>query len=99
MSYIGLESVSSIVTTDGIIFPTDVSDTEGVHIYDTDNEWWENMSLEDAGNLFRFLADNTALYHTEGYMSWAVRMYEVVERAHGIYECAYEDSWHYSNSL
>ena len=32
-------------------------------------------------------------------MSWAVRMYEVVERANGIVECAYEDSWYYSNTL
>ena len=99
MSYIGLESVGSIVTTNGYIFPTDVTDEQAVHIYDVDDRWWECMSLEDAGDLFRFLADNSSLYNTQGYMSWAVRMYEVVERANGIVECAYEDSWYYSNTL
>ena len=109
MNYIDLNSVGSTVTNEGLVFPIDCSEAPetaseaeemmGVHIYDTDNEWWENMSLEDAGNLFRFLADNSSLYNTEGYMSWAVRMYEVVERANGIVECAYEDSWYYSNTL
>ena len=109
LNYIEVESVGSLIQEDGLVFPIDCSEAPetaseaeemmGVHIYDTDNEWWENMSLEDAGNLFRFLADNTDLYYSEGYMSWAVRMYEVVERANGIEEVAYEDSWYYSNTL
>ena len=109
MDYIELESNGSLVTNNGLVFPIDCSeapetaseaeDMMGVHIYDVNDEWWESMNLEDAGNLFRFLADNSSLYNTQGYMSWAVRMYEVVERANGIEEVAYEDSWYYSNTL
>ena len=50
MSYIELESVGSLVTKDGLVFPIDcseapetASDAEemlGVHILDTDEEWW-----------------------------------------------------------
>ena len=107
--YIELDSVGSTLTSELLVFPTDCSEAPetaseaeemmGVHIYDTDNEWWENMSLEDATSLFRFLAEIRELYYSEGYMSWAVRMYEVVERANGIEEVAYEDSWYYSNTL
>ena len=109
MNYIDLDSVGSTVTGEGLVFPIDCSEPPetaseaeemmGVHIYDVNDEWWESMSLEDAGDLFRFLADNSSLYNTQGYMAWAVRMYEVVERANGIEEVAYEDSWYYSNTL
>ena len=109
MSYIDLNSVGSTVTNEGLVFPIDCSEAPetaseaeemmGVHILDTDTEWWENMSMEDAESLFPFLAEITELYYSEGYMSWAIRMYEVVERANGIEEVAYEDSWYYSNTL
>ena len=108
MNYIELESVGSLVTNEGIVFPIDCSEApetaseaeemSGVHILDTDNEWWENMSMEDAESLFPFLAEISELYYSEGYMSWAVRMYEVVERANG-QNVEYEDSWYYSNTL
>ena len=108
MSYIELNSVGSLVTNEGLVFPIDCSEAPetaseaeemmGVHILDTDNEWWENMSMEDALVLFPFLAENQELYYMEGYMSWAVRMYEIVEAANGR-SMEYTDSWHYSNSL
>tara|TARA_R110002020_G_C15763056_1_gene727305 strand:- start:59 stop:448 length:390 start_codon:yes stop_codon:yes gene_type:complete len=106
--YIDLDSVGSTLTKDLLVFPIDCSEAPetaseaeemmGVHILDTDTEWWENMSMEDALVLFPFLAEISELYYSEGYMSWAVRMYEVVERANG-QNVEYEDSWYYSNTL
>ena len=90
LSYIGLESVGSIVTEQGIVFPTDISEApetasdaefmSGVHIMDCCDEWWENMSMEDMTDLFPFLAE-TELYHTEGYLTWALSRGELVEEA------------------
>jgi len=108
MSYIELNSVGSLVTNEGLVFPIDCSEAPetaseaeemmGVHILDTDNEWWENMSMEDANSLFPFLAEIPAIYYHGNYMTWAVRMYEIVEAANGR-SMEYTDSWHYSNSL
>ena len=89
MTNIELNSVGSLVTNEGLVFPIDCSEApetaseaeemSGVHILDTDNEWWENMSMEDAESLFPFLAEISELYYSEGYMSWAVQMFEIVE--------------------
>ena len=108
MNYIKLESVGSLVTNEGNVFPIDCSEAPetasdademmGVHILDTDTEWWENMSMEDANSLFPFLAEIPDVYYSGNYLTWAVRMYEIVERANGEY-VEYEDSWHYSNTL
>ena len=102
-----LESVGCVVDDESITHPIEDNGTcvnmtpdVAVHIQDCTNEWWEGMTLEDAENLFRYLADNTELYYSEGYMSWAIRMYEVVQEANGINTNPnYEDTWHYSNSL
>ena len=69
ISYIGLESVGSIVTTDGIVFPTDLSEAPetaseaeemmGVHIYDTTDEWWSNLSFVDGTDVLEFIELNT----------------------------------------
>ena len=108
MSYIDLNSVGSTVTNEGLVFPIDCSEAPetaseaeemmGVHILDTDTEWWENMSMEDANSLFPFLAEIQEVYYSGNYLTWAVQMYEIVERANGE-NVEYEDSWHYSNSL
>ena len=108
LNYIEVESVGSLVQEDGLVFPIDCSEAPetaseaeemmGVHILDTDNEWWENMSMEDANSLFPFLAEIPKVYYSGNYLTWAVIMYEIVERANGEY-VEYEDSWHYSNTL
>ena len=107
-NYIDLDSVGSTVTDEGMVFPIDcseapetASDAEemmGVHILDTDNEWWENMSMEDANSLFPFLAEIPKVYYSGNYMTWAVRMYEIVETSNNK-NVEYEDSWYYSNTL
>ena len=67
MDYIELDSVGSLVTSDGVVFPIDcneppetASDAEqlmGVAITDCDDEWFYSLSLVDGFNLLGFLED------------------------------------------
>ena len=93
MNYIDLNSVGSTITDDGMVFPIDCSEAPetaseaeemmGVHIMDCDDEWWTNMSCEDAVKLFPFLAE-TDVYDIEGYLIWALAKGELVEEANEI---------------
>ena len=112
LSYIGLESVGSIVTEQGIVFPTDLSEAPetasdaeemmGVHIMDTTNEWWESMSCQDAVRLFPFLANITELYNTEGYLQWAMDMGDLVVEANNqmsLYGASIEEDWDFDEAV
>ena len=65
MGYIDLNSVGSTVTDEGIVFPIDCSEAPetaseaeemmGVHLLDTDTDWWNNMGVEDCNELMGFL--------------------------------------------
>ena len=65
MSFIDLDSVGSTVTSEGLVFPIDISEAPttaseademmGVHIYDLDNEWFASMSAEDLKEFFEFV--------------------------------------------
>ena len=91
MSFIDLDSVGSTVTSEGMVFPIDCSETPetaseaeemmGVHIMDCTDEWWEGMSMEDMTTLFPFLAEISELYYSEGYLTWALSKGELVEEA------------------
>ena len=93
MNYIDLNSVGSTITDEGMVFPIDCSEAPetaseaeemmGVHIMDCDDEWWTNMSCEDAVKLFPFLAE-TDVYDIEGYITWALSKGELVEEANGM---------------
>jgi len=93
MSFIDLDSVGSTVTSEGLVFPIDISEAPttaseademmGVHIMDCVDEWWEGMSMEDMTTLFPFLAE-TDLYDIEGYLIWALAKGELVEEANEI---------------
>ena len=93
MNYIDLNSVGSTVTEEGMVFPIDCTEAPetaseaeemmGVHIMDCDDEWWTNMSCEDAVKLFPFLAE-TDVYDIEGYLIWALAKGELVEEANEI---------------
>ena len=84
MNYIELESNGTALYENGMTYPInedgthDTNSDMGVHIQDCSNEWWSFMSITDACNLFPFLAE-TDLYHTEGYLTWAVEMFSIVE--------------------
>ena len=65
LNYIEVESVGSLVQEDGLVFPIDcseapetASDAEemmGVHILDTDEEWWMSLSKDEAFRVLEFL--------------------------------------------
>ena len=112
LNYIGLESVGSIVTEQGIVFPTDLSEAPetasdaeemmGVHIMDTTNEWWESMSCQDAVRLFPFLANISELYMTQGYLQWAMDMGDLVVEANNqmsLYGASIEEGWNFDEAV
>ena len=112
LNYIGLESVGSIVTEQGIVFPTDLSEAPetasdaeemmGVHIMDTTNEWWESMSCQDAVRLFPFLANITEVYNAEGYLKWAVEMGDLVAESNNqmsLYGASIEEGWNWTEAV
>ena len=67
MNYIDLNSVGSTVTSEGLVFPQDISEAPetaseademmGVHIYDLDNEWFHNLSSNDLKSFFNFIVE------------------------------------------
>ena len=84
--YIELESIGVAVYNNGMTYGINEDGTHdtgcswgGVHIQDCSNEWWSYMSMADALILFPFLVEIKELYYSEGYMSWAVQMFEIVE--------------------
>ena len=64
MSFIDLDSVGSTVTSEGLVFPMDISEAPttaseademmGVNVFECDDEWYYNLSLVDGFNLFSF---------------------------------------------
>jgi hypothetical protein len=75
MSYIELESVGSLVTNEGLVFPIDISEPPvtasdademmGVNIFECDDEWYWNLSLVDGYNLLNFLDEHIGYDVTE----------------------------------
>ena len=61
MNYIELESNGTALYENGMTYSINVDGTHdtyelsGVHILDTDDEWWYSLSMEDALLLFPFL--------------------------------------------
>ena len=105
LDYIELESIGTAVYANGMAYPINEDGTHdtgcswgGVHIKDCSTEWWSYMSMDDALLLFPFLAERFEGYHTEGYITWAVEMFGIVEENNNEY-VNFEDSWIYSNTL
>ena len=91
MNYIELESVGSLVTNEGLVFPIDCSEAPvtasdademmGVHVLDTDNEWWMSLSKDEAFMVLEFLETNGVIdmgFFPEGENTkWASDMYHI----------------------
>ena len=91
MSYIDLESVGSTVTSEGLVFPIDCSEAPetasdademmGVHVLDTDNEWWMSLSKDEAFMVLEFLETNGVIdmgFFPEGENTkWASDVYHI----------------------
>ena len=65
MDFIDLTSVGSTLTKDLKVFPIDITEAPttaseademmGVHLYDVDDEWFNNLDADDLTNLFTFI--------------------------------------------
>ena len=65
MDFIDLTSVGSTLTKDLKVFPIDITEApttaseaeemSGVHLYDVDGEWFNNLDADDLTNLFTFI--------------------------------------------
>ena len=91
MSFINLNSVGSTVTSEGLVFPQDISEAPvtaseademmGVHILDTTEEWWMNLSKDEAFEVLEFCEKNGVIdmgFFPEGENTkWASNMYHI----------------------
>ena len=78
--YIELDSVGSTLTKDLLVFPTDCSEAPetaseaeemmGVHIYDTTDEWWSNLSFVDGNDVLEFIELNTDIVSKTIFNDW-----------------------------
>ena len=67
MSFIDLDSVGSTLTEDLLVFPQNIVEAPttaseademmGVHIYDLDNEWYNNLGADDLKSFFNFIVE------------------------------------------
>ena len=91
MNYIEIESVGSLVQENGLVFPIDcneppetASEAEemlGVHILDTDEEWWCSLTKDEAYRVLTFLEETGVIdmgFFPEGENTkWASDMYHI----------------------
>ena len=90
-NYIEIESVGSLVQEDGLVFPIDCSEAPetaseaeemlGVHILDTDEEWWCSLTKDEAYRVLEFLEETGVIdmgFFPEGENTkWASDMYHI----------------------
>ena len=94
MSFIDLNSVGSTLTEDLLVFPQDISEAPttaseadelmGVHIYDLDNEWYCNLSIEDFRDFFVFI-EETQDVNNVVYKDWKKSIWGLWEEANNCY--------------
>ena len=68
MNFIELNSVGSTVTNEGLVFPIDISEAPetaseaeemmGVNVFETTDEWIENLGVDDLIELVSFLDEH-----------------------------------------
>ena len=92
MNFIELNSVGSTVTNEGLVFPQDISEAPetsseademgGVNVFETSDEWIENLGVDDLIGLVSFLdnhmaydVDNPSMIHG-GYTEWRNQIWE-----------------------
>ena len=94
MSFIDLDSVGSTLTEDLLVFPQDISEAPetaseademmGVHIYDLDNEWYNNLGADDLINFFKFIEETQDLT-TIVYNDWKQNIWSEWEEVNNCY--------------
>ena len=68
--YIELDSVGSTLTSELKVFPIgETNEDVAVHIYDLDDEWYNNLGADDLIDFFQFIELNTDVV-TIVYNAW-----------------------------
>jgi len=95
-SAMDLDSVGSYITKDLKVFPIDISEapetaseaeamTEGVHIYDLDDEWFTSLSVEDLTDFFEFVELNTYEIVAGPFSVWKTKLWGLWEEVNNCY--------------
>ena len=80
IDYIELDSVGTTLTSELMLFPIDCSEAPetaseaeemmGVHLYDTDDEWWSNLSFVDGCDALEFIENNIDIISKTIFNDW-----------------------------
>ena len=94
MDFIDLTSVGSTLTKDLKVFPIDITEAPetaseademmGVHIYDLDSEWYNDLGADDLINFFKFIELNTDVVSVV-YNDWKQNIWSEWEEANNCY--------------
>ena len=98
-NYIDLESVCSTITNEGLVFPIDIyeipstaSEAEemmGVNVFETTNEWIENLSSDDLTSLISYLDEHIGWTSDSqihgGYEEWRTNTWSHWENVNNCY--------------
>ena len=95
MSSIELTSVGSTLTSDLMVFPIDCSEAPetaseaeemmGVHLYDIDNEWYNNLSSDDLIAFFKFVEETQSSLVEGIYKQWKTQIWGAWEEHNNCY--------------
>ena len=88
IDYIELDSVGSVLTSENMVFPLDCSEAPetaseaeemmGVHIYDTTDEWWSNLSFVDGTDVLEFIELNTDIVSETIFNDWKEKKLDLI---------------------
>ena len=94
MDFIDLTSVGSTLTKDLKVFPQNITEGPetaseademmGVHVYDLNDEWYNNLSADDLTDFFEFIELNTDVVTTV-YQAWKDGIWGDWETANNCY--------------
>ena len=83
--YIELDSVGSTLTSELKVFPIgETNEDVAVHIYDLDDEWYCNLSIEDFRDFFVFI-EETQDVNNVVYKDWKKSIWGLWEEANNCY--------------
>ena len=84
--YIELDSVGSTLTSENKIFPIgETNEDMAVHIYDLDDEWYNNLSSDDLTDFFEFVELNTHEIIEGPFSVWKTKLWGKWEEVNNCY--------------
>ena len=88
IDYLDLDSVGSTLTTDNLVFPqlcdeapetaSEAEEMMGVHIMDTCDEWWSNLSFVDGCDALEFIELNTDIVSKTIFNDWKEKKLDLI---------------------